>query len=192
MRILITESKNFSERALARLRDAGMAVDLEQCDYARALEIIDHYDGVICRLGVHFDRPLLEQARRLKFIATLTTGTDHIDEAYVAERGIAVLSLKGETEFLETITPTAELAFGLMLMLLRNIEPALSSARAGEWDRERFVGREVKGKVVGVVGLGRLGRMMARYAAAFGAKVVYYDPFVDATEYEREIGRAHV
>ncbi len=142
-------------------------------------------DIIFAGLGVNFTKDLLSQGTQLKVIATATTGLDHIDLAYAKERGIEVLSLKGEEEFLNTITGTAELACALMLDLLRLIPHAFDSVKRGEWDRERFRGHNVSGHVLGIVGLGRLGRMMARYGEALDMKVIAYDPKLDAVEFNK-------
>ena len=144
-------------------------------------KILNNYDIVLIGLGLHFDRKVLSQAPRLKLIATATTGLDHIDTAYAKERGIEVLSLRGETEFLNSITSTAELAMGLMLDLARFTPFAFEAVRRGEWKRDEWRGHNLFGKTLGVVGLGRLGSMVAKYGRSFGMEVVFSDPNRDET-----------
>ena len=115
---------------------------------------------------------------RLRAIVTATTGLDHIDLEYAQERGITVLSLRGETEFLQEVRATAEHTWALLLGLLRNIVPASIAARQGNWDRDRFRGQELNGKRLGIVGLGRLGQKVARYGQVFGMAVGAFDPLV--------------
>jgi D-3-phosphoglycerate dehydrogenase len=118
---------------------------------------------------------VIERGKRLKAIVTNATGTDHIDMQAAAEHGVRVISLKGETEFLESISATAELTWGLLLSLTRRIPGAIQHVREGGWERERFVGRDLAGKKLGILGLGRLGRKVARYGLVFDMEVGSYD-----------------
>ncbi len=144
-------------------------------------ETIREYDAALVGLGLTFNRAVLERAEKLRVIATATTGRDHIDLEAARECGIEVLSLRGEEEFLNTITGTAELAFGMLLDLARRVPWAFESVKRYEWDREQFRGHSLAGKTLGIVGLGRLGRMMAREAAGFGMRVIFFDPYVEET-----------
>jgi D-3-phosphoglycerate dehydrogenase len=137
--------------------------------------LIGDYDFYCAAIGVPADRAVLERAARLKAIVTVSTGLDHIDLDGAAARGIQVLSLRGEEAFLDTITSTAELAFGLLLSVARRIPPAAAAASAGVWTRERFRGRQLSGLTLGVLGYGRLGRMMAEYGKAFRMRVLACD-----------------
>ena len=113
-------------------------------------------------------------------IASNTTGHPHIDVDYARSKGITVVTLKGDTAFLDTITPTAEHTMGLLLALTRNIVPANRSFLNGKWDRRPFPGQAMLSRMsMGVIGLGRLGGKTALYAQAFGMDVTYYDPFKD-------------
>lgn len=138
-------------------------------------------DAAVIGLGVKFDRELLSSAHKLACIATATTGLDHIDLEAARERGVQVLSLRGEDTLLGTITGTAELALGLLLALVRGIPQAHQSVvHHGEWNRERFRGSSISGRTVGIVGLGRLGRQFAKMIQGLRANVCYFDPYVPA------------
>lgn len=117
-----------------------------------------------------FDDSLLHEG--IRFIASPTTGLNHINLELAAQRGIAVLSLKGEEEFLRGVTATAELCWGLILSLIRKIPASCRSVNNGEWDRDRFCGNELQGRAIGIIGLGRLGQKIARYAKAFDMRVL--------------------
>ena len=121
------------------------------------LEEVGDYDVLIVRLANQIDREVIDAGRRLRVIVTATTGLDHIDVAYARRRGISVLSLQGETEFLRGVRATAEHTWALLLGLLRNIVPASTAACRGQWNRDAFRGHELFGKRLGIVGLGRLG-----------------------------------
>ncbi len=185
MKILITESSGFSRSVVVLLRERGHTVSLRQCDYKSLKKAISRYDCIIVRLGVNIDKDLLKCASRLKYVVTMTTGVDHIDEEYCRDADIQIISLQGDRSFLRTVTSTAELTFALMLNVYRHVVPAVLAVRASEWNRDAYIGKEVQGKIVGVVGLGRLGLMVARYSKAFGADVIYYDPYVRSKRYTR-------
>lgn len=117
-----------------------------------------------------FDDALLREG--IRFVASPTTGLNHIDINLAAQRNIKIISLKGEEEFLRDITATAELCWGLVLALKRHIPAAFSSVKSGEWDRDRFSGRELQASTIGIIGLGRLGEKIAQYAKAFDMRVI--------------------
>jgi D-3-phosphoglycerate dehydrogenase len=178
-RLLITEAKGFPPAALARLREvAGVtAADLDRYQLERE---IGGADVLWVRLRHRIDEALLERAPSLRIIATPTTGLTHIDLEAAARRGIRIVCLRGETDFLKDIRATAEHTIGLMLALVRRIPAAVDHVREGGWDRDRFQGVELFGKTVAVIGYGRLGRIVARYLAAFDCRVLAVDPNVDA------------
>jgi D-3-phosphoglycerate dehydrogenase / 2-oxoglutarate reductase len=142
------------------------------------LDTLPTIDVLIVRLGHAIDRAVLDAAPNLRVIVSATTGLDHIDLGATDERGIEVLSLRGETEFLRTVWATAEHTWALLLALLRHIVPAARSVMSGEWDRDRFRGRELNGTRLGILGLGRIGTKIAAYGRAFGMDVAAYDPYV--------------
>lgn len=184
MKILNTIA-NFSPEARAVLEAAGEVTYLIPSQEKLA-EVLADYDAVVVGLGLRFDRAVLTAAKNLKMMATATTGLDHLDFKTAEERGIKILSLRGEDEFLNSITGTAELAFGLMIALWRQIVPAAEAVKGGEWKRENFRGHSLAGKTLGLVGVGRLGKMMVRYGLAFGMKVLGCDPKVEVVEYGAE------
>ena len=138
---------------------------------------------VFAPLGYSFDEAFFRKAPKLRIIATNTTGTPHIDVKQANARGIRVVSLHEETEFLKKITPTAELTIGLMIALTRNILPAVKFVLDGGWGRWNFAGVSMLSRMsLGIVGFGRLGKMVAKYARAFGMKVSFYDPYLENEE----------
>jgi D-3-phosphoglycerate dehydrogenase len=138
-------------------------------------ERIGEFDAYLASLHVRADRQVLSRADRLRAIATPSTGLDHIDLTAALQRGIAVLSLKDDTQFLNQITATAELAWGLLLATVRRIPWAFEAARQGRWARDEFRGQQLSGKTLGILGYGRLGRMVAAYGRAFRMSVLACD-----------------
>lgn len=187
IKILNTIGENFALEAKKILVGLGK-VDYKIPTQKELAEIIGDYDAVIVGLGLNFHKEILSRAKKLKVIATATTGLDHIDVAWAKKRGIKVLSLRGEEKFLNTITGTAELAFGLLIDLSRFTPWAFEDVKNYRWRREDWKGASLYGKTLGIIGLGRLGKMTARFGKAFGMKVIFTDPKIaqkDFPEYEK-------
>lgn len=137
------------------------------------VKIVPEYEGLIVRSSVKVTRPVIEAGKKLKIIGRAGVGVDNIDVVAATERNIAVInSPSGNT------VSAAEQTFALMLACARNIVAASVSLMKGEWKRSKFVGVELDGKKLGIVGLGKIGSRIAGYAKAFGMSVVAYDPFV--------------
>ena len=174
-RILIAEPKGFSQAAIQVLEGLGevFLLDLPKENLKEALAA---YDVFWCRLRFQIGATDLPENPRCRYIVCPVTGLDHIDLEACASKGIQVLSLRGETTFLNTVRATAELTLGLTLALLRKLPGAVDHVREGGWDRDPFQGRELWGKTVGIAGMGRLGKITAQYFRAFGCKVLGFDP----------------
>jgi D-3-phosphoglycerate dehydrogenase len=173
--LLIAESKDFDPSSLELLR-SHFEVRLTDLDHAGLLREVGDVDLLWVRLRNMVDAEVINRAPRLQAVITNTTGLNHIDLASAQRRGIQIISLQGEVEFLKTIRATAELTMGLTLALLRKIPAAHAHAIGGDWDRDQFSGREIYQMDVGIVGYGRLGSIVAKYFQAFGAKVAVCDP----------------
>lgn len=143
-------------------------------------KVLDLIDVTFAPLGFYCGAEKMDRCPNLKVVASNTTGTPHIDCEAAKARGIKVVSLKEESEFLSTITPTAEHTWGLMLSLLRHVVPASKSVCEGKWSRWPYGSPQMLSRMsLGVVGLGRIGTWVARYGKAFGMEVSFYDPYVD-------------
>ena len=113
----------------------------------------------------------------LKVINTCSTGLNHIDTNYCKENKIDVWALKEDYELINDLPSTSELAFGLMMSLLRNIPKSFHSVKDGNWDYEPYVGHQIKGKTIGVIGYGRLGKIMCKLFDGWGVKLLATDPY---------------
>jgi D-3-phosphoglycerate dehydrogenase len=173
--ILVAESNGFAPQAAAMLEALG-PVRFSQSGRGALIDQIANVDVLWIRLGNYIDGEILRAAPNLRVIVSPTTGLNHIDLAEAEARGIRILSLKGEIDFLKEVRATAELTIGLMLALLRHIPEATQHVQAGGWDRDLFRGSELYGKTVGVIGYGRLGRIVASLLVAFGCRVPAADP----------------
>ncbi len=180
LRILIADALSPHGKAALDAIDGietTVQTGLAGADLAAAISAAD---GVVVRSAVQITSEVLEQAAgqpscRLRGIARAGVGVDNIDVEAATHLGVAVLNSASAS----TIT-TAEHAFALMIALARNIAPAAAAISAGRWDRSKFVGRQLHGRTLGVIGLGRIGRTLAQRALAFGMTVRGYDPFINA------------
>lgn len=153
-------------------------VEVRETTRAWLLEHIGEYDVYLPALALRFDAALAARAGagRTGLIYTPSTGTDHLDLHDIQEQGIEVRSIREEWALLDRVTATAELALALLLAAARRIPGAHQSSLAGHWSRDAFRGYQLAGKTLGVLGVGRLGRMMVDYARGLRMNVVGCDP----------------
>ena len=176
-------------RVLVRepIADSGLALLKERFDVVEDSEteladIIGEFEAIVIRSATTLDATLIERAARLKVIGRAGVGVDNVDVDAATRRGIVVANAAEST-----VDSAAEHAIALLLSLARNVPQAHAALMAGSWERERFTGVELAGKTLGVLGLGRIGREVARRALGLGMIVVAYDPFVAAERF-RELG----
>lgn len=163
-----------SEEGVTILREAGFDVDVKPPQKeAELAAIIGDYDGLVVRSGTKVTAAALAKAERLKVIGRAGVGVDNIDQAAATDKGIVVMNTPGGN----TIS-TCEHTFALMMALCRNIPAADASMQAGRWDRKKFMGAELCGKTLGVIGVGRIGGALAKRAQAFEMKVIAFDPIM--------------
>lgn len=134
------------------------------------------------RLNHNLNRELLTNIN-CKYILCAVTGLDHIDLKACKEFGIQVISLKGESEFLKEVRATAEHTIGLLLTLIRKTKKSYKHTEDGYWNRSLFQGSELYKKNIGILGLGRLGKIVAEYATVFGMQVYYFDTTAQKVPY---------
>lgn len=172
LRVLIADDVN--ESGLEPLRSAGFTVEKKTGLAAGDLrEAMRDCDGLIVRSETKVTAELMDAAKRLRVIGRAGVGVDNIDVAAATARGIVVMNAPDGN----TIT-TAEHTIALLISMARRVPQANGSLREGRWERKRFIGVELQGKTLGIVGLGRIGRGVASRARAFGMNIVAHDPFV--------------
>lgn len=162
------------------LESAGIVTYIDDPMPQEVMSVIGGYHALYTnpnKSKVYIGPEILDAAPELRVICTASTGTNHIDKKYAQARGVEILALTEERAVIERISSTAELAFALMMASLRHVVPGFRSVLDGEWDYTQFIGRQVNHLTVGVIGYGRLGRMFAGYARAFGARVLVHDPY---------------
>src|ERR1700734_917774 len=173
-RVLISDA--LSSAAVAIFKDRGVTVEFAPSlgkDREKLAATIDGFDGLAIRSTTKVTAKLLESARSLKVIGRAGIGVDNVDVPAATARGIIVMN----TPFGNSIT-TAEHAVSLMLALARQIPEADASTRAGKWEKNKFLGVEIFGKTLGVIGCGNIGSIVADRALGMKMKVIAYDPFL--------------
>ncbi|MEI4232272.1 phosphoglycerate dehydrogenase [Roseovarius sp. D22-M7] len=169
-------SDKLSETAVQIFRDRGIEVDFQPDlgkDKDRLAEVIGDYDGLAIRSATKVTEKILDAATNLKVIGRAGIGTDNIDKAAASQRGVIVMN----TPFGNMIT-TAEHAIAMMFSIARQIPEASASTQAGKWEKSKFMGVELTGKTLGVIGAGNIGGIVCDRARGLKMKVVAYDPFL--------------
>src|SRR4051794_8530635 len=156
----------------------GPDFEIRHCngaDRAQLLPAIADVEAILIRSATKVDAEALAAAPRLKVVARAGVGLDNVDVRAATRSGVMVVNAPTSN-----IVSAAELAIGLLLAAARQISPAHASLRNGEWKRSRFTGIELYEKTLGILGLGRIGVLVAQRLAAFGMDVIAYDPYVQA------------
>jgi D-3-phosphoglycerate dehydrogenase len=173
-RILVTDP--LPEEGLALLRAAPDAhTDYRPIHGDDLLNAIGDYDALIVRSGTAVNRELLERGTQLKIVGRAGVNVDNIDIPAATERGIMVMNTPESVS-----VSAAEHTLALMLALARRIPSAEASLKRGEWKRGLFLGMQLHGKILGLIGFGRVGQLVAERALAFGMNVLAFDPYVDS------------
>jgi len=176
----------FMEQAEAR----GYTCDYQpQITPAQVLEIIGNYAGLVIRSKFNVDRKFIDGGTSLRFIARAGAGTDNIDEAYAAEKNITLINApEGNMD------AVGEHAVGLLLSLMNNFQRADAEIRSGSWKREANRGYELKGKTVGIIGYGFMGKSFAKKLSGFDVNVIAYDKYKTGftDQYAREVSMEEI
>ncbi|MBB4217177.1 D-3-phosphoglycerate dehydrogenase [Rhizobium sp. BK212] len=173
-RVLVSDE--LSETAVQIFRDRGVEVDFEPQlgkDKDRLLEVIGKYDGLAIRSATKVTEKIIEGAKNLKVVGRAGIGVDNVDIPAASRRGIIVMN----TPFGNSIT-TAEHAIALMFAVARQLPAADTSTQAGKWEKSKFMGVEITGKTLGVIGAGNIGSIVCARAIGLKMHVVAYDPFL--------------
>jgi D-3-phosphoglycerate dehydrogenase len=176
-------SDKLSETAVQIFRDRGIEVDFDPSigkDKEKLLEVIGNYDGLAIRSATKVTEKVLEAATNLKVVGRAGIGTDNVDKVAASKKGVIVMN----TPFGNMIT-TAEHAIAMMFAVARQIPEASASTHAGKWEKSKFMGVELTGKVLGVIGAGNIGGIVCDRALGLKMKVVAYDPFLSEEKADR-------
>ncbi len=179
MRVLFADKIN--KRAKEILEDAGFIVDekpgLSEEEY---VSIIKDYDAMVVRSGTKVTRNIIDAGEKLKVIGRAGVGVDNIDLNAARERGIAVMNAPTANT-----NAAAEHTITLLMMLAKHIIHSNISMKKGEWDRKKYMGIELRGKNLGIIGLGKVGRKVAKVAIALEMNVFGYDPYLSEEDMQK-------
>src|SRR4030095_8576668 len=182
-KVLISDA--LSDAAVQIFKDHGVETVFQPklgADKDKLAEMIGDFDGLAIRSATKVTGKLLEKAKKLRVVGRAGTGADNVDIPAATAKGVIVMN----TPFGNSIT-TAEHAITLMLALARQIPQADASTQAGKWEKNRFMGVEITGKTLGVIGCGNIGSIVADRGHGLRMKVIAYDPFL-SPERARDLG----
>jgi D-3-phosphoglycerate dehydrogenase len=181
-KILITEKiADSGIESLKKEFDVDVKLDLAK-DKPKIVEVIGDYNALIIRSATKVDKDILDAAKNMKIIGRAGIGVDNVDVEEATKHGIIVANAPQSN-----IISAAEHAMALMLALSRNIAKADKSLREGKWERSKFEGAELYEKTLGVIGLGKIGMLVAERSAGFGMNLIAYDPYL-SSEKARQLG----
>jgi len=181
LKVLVTDKVD--EKLLNRLRSMGMVIDYKPgIQRDELLKLIDGYHILVVRSRTKVDREVIDRGTSLKIIARAGVGLDNIDVEYALKRGLVIINSPNAATY-----SAAELTLTLMLMLARNVHLHIFDVKNGKWSKGTYEGVELRGKTLGIVGFGRIGRAVARYAGALGMRVLATD-IIDVSRYANELG----
>ena len=185
MKIIVTESENFSPQAFEVLSTIGQVLLLDIKSRQELMEQCIDADILFVRLGFKIDSEIIDRLPNLKYILSATTGTDHLDEDHFKAKGGKVVCLKGETEFLGSIPSTAEHTWALLLSLIKKVPSSFEHVKSGGWNRNLFKGNNLRGKRIGILGMGRVGMQVAKFATAFEMEIGFFDTAEKNVDYQK-------
>ena len=184
IKVLFTEPEAYDDTLRAELPVNWESSFKSINNEAELLQLVSScdYNVVFCKIGLPFNDSFFKTSPKTKILATPTTGLDHIDLIAADDAGVLVLSLRGELDLLQRITSTAEHAWALLLACNRRLPELVDRTRKGSWARGDLELHQISGQTLGIIGLGRLGKMVADYARAFRMRVITYDPHIRKDE----------
>jgi D-3-phosphoglycerate dehydrogenase len=164
-------NEDFSESSIQLLRDNEFKV----LDVARSNKIRSQVIAIGTKVSKPVTRDLMEKFPNLRFILTPTTGTDLIDKSFTIAKDIRVISLRDDPKLLKTFYSTREIFLWLLISIMRNAHAGAISVEQGQWDRSHFIGTNLHGKRIGILGFGRIGKQIANLMMGLGCTVYAYD-----------------
>ena len=176
MKILVCDKTE--KEAIDQMRAAGLTVDVrDDITPEDLMKVLPAYDGMVVRSRTKVRQPLIDVCPNLKVIVRGGVGLDTIDADYAKSKGITVMNTP-----MASSASVAELTIGYMFALARSIYQASASMKSEKWEKKNFEGDEIGGKTLGLIGVGNIGREVAKRAKALGMTVVAYDPYVKAMD----------
>jgi D-3-phosphoglycerate dehydrogenase len=184
MKILHLEKDSYPNFLLKDLEEKNEIIYLDCNSQSELNQFLatNKFNVIFTKLGLYIGEEQFKMQTSLKYIVTPTTGLNHIDFEFATRNGIEIISLKGKFDFLKNIKSTAEHTWLLLLAISRNLYPVVYNVKNNKiWDRKPYIADELNNKKLGIVGFGRLGKIVSEYGKAFGMKVLAYD--IDKSKY---------
>jgi D-3-phosphoglycerate dehydrogenase len=182
MKILICDKTE--TEYIEQMRQAGLEVDVnDEITPEELMSALPAYDGMVVRSRTKVRQPLIDNCPNLKVIVRGGVGLDTIDAEYARSKGITVMNTPQANS-----ASVAELAIGFMFALARSLVQATASLKAEKWEKKRFEGDEIGGKTLGLIGVGSIGREVAKRASALGMTVLAYDPYIKGLDGVKLVG----
>uniref|UniRef100_A0A7V3RH54 3-phosphoglycerate dehydrogenase n=1 Tax=candidate division WOR-3 bacterium TaxID=2052148 RepID=A0A7V3RH54_UNCW3 len=179
MKVLISDP--IAKEGIEILKNSGFeVVEKTGMSPEELIKTIPDFDAIIVRSATKVTKEVIEAGKKLKVIGRAGVGLDNVDAEAAKARGIKVVNTPAATSI-----SVAELALGMMLSAARMIPQATISTKAGKWEKKKFHGIELYGKILGIVGIGRIGSELAKRAKALGMEVIAYDPYVQSSDYAK-------
>lgn len=180
MKVLVSD--NLAESGMDRLRSVpGLEVVADTTlTPEKLVNVIKDYDALVIRSSTKVTAEVIRAAEKLRVVARAGIGLDNVDIGAASKRGIVVMNTPDGN-----VITTAEHAIAMMLAMTRNIPQAASSLKAGKWEKKRFTGREIYNKVLGIIGIGRIGRIVADRARGLRMNVIAHDPYISVEALEK-------
>lgn len=183
MNILCTAPVGGFKNTVDFLNNNANTTFIEYAPYEKVQEIIHLFDGYMPNARIKVDDALLDKAKKLKVIYQPSLGKDHIDEKSCRERGIHVVGLVDDKKFQATLWTTAEFTLGLILTITKRLNDSYTGVlKNGLWRNIDFMGSDLRGKVVGIVGYGNIGSKLDHLLSTFGVKTLKCDPYIDQVD----------
>lgn len=189
MKIICTTSMKHLGNLYQSIQKYGKVIykpNIKKNELAKFLKNNLDIDCIFCnpnKQNYMLDNKVLSNTS-IKVINTASTGLNHINLKDCSNNGIKVISLKKDFQILKMLPSASELAFGLMISLLKNINNSMESVKKGNWDYEPFIGQELASSSIGIIGYGRLGKFMCKFCNSFGMKIYIFDPFRKSKRYK--------
>jgi D-3-phosphoglycerate dehydrogenase len=180
MKVLVSD--NLADSGVEKLRSVpGLEIDVNTgLTPAELTQVIGGYDALVIRSATKATADVIAAGKNLKVIARAGIGLDNVDIEAASKRGIVVMNTPDGN-----VITTAEHAIAMMLAMTRNIPQAASTMKVGQWEKKRFTGREIYNKVLGIIGIGRIGRIVADRAKGLRMNVIAYDPYISTEALEK-------
>ncbi len=178
LKILVTSKVDDLEEILDKINILGEVKIINNISRNTLSKIINKYDVLICSTNIKIDKDLFKKIKKLKikYVITPSVGIDHLDLKFLSKHKIKIFSLNKSHNDTKQIFSPAEIAFTHILNISRNFVSSIQSVRNLKWEPNKFIGFELNKKIIGIIGMGAVGSILAKYCKAFGLKIISYDP----------------